>query len=449
MKPADANAAGSQPARSPLIPPWVIVSGLTLLMGLVFLTDEHRWDRSGLKDYVESAEERADAAVSGNNMRRLAFLVLGTAGAVLLVGSRKLPALREPMGLCILLATGWTFASVLWAGSASFTVKRLLLLTLCTSGAVGIASTLSLRQLAMVTLTVTGSYLMLGIVAELLQGNFRPWAGGYRFAGTLHPNAQSTNCGSMALAAIALWRGSSEQNRVAGCWFPGLKHVAAGLFLVAMFFLILTKSRTALAGILLVVGLIWSTKQKLGSNIVLAGAGLLLVLLVSYTVFISGVGNSVGDAANIGRADSQGALNGRLPIWEICIRRVGTQMPIGFGYDGFWTPERIEDVSWELGWSISSAHSEYIEIALGLGVIGLGLYLLVQTVGIGWFWLRYLRLGHGGDAMIFGILTIGAIQGFMETGYLHPSSLAPFIALTGMTRLAFFTDHQTQWQGAV
>ena len=92
-------------------------------------------------------------------------------------------------------------------------------------------------------------------------------------------------------------------------------------------------------------------------------------------------------------------------------------------------------------------HSEYIELVLGLGVIGLGLYLMVQFLAIGWFWLRYYLLGFGGDALILGLLLIGAVQGFMETGYLHPSSLVPFMTLSGIVRLAFFTDHQTSWAG--
>ena len=438
----------THPLRIPQLPSWLLVAGCTLLVGLVFLTDEHRWDRSGLKDYVESAEERAVAAVSGNNMRRLAFLALGGTGVVLLLVGRKLPALREPMGLCLLLATGWTFGSLVWADAFSFTVKRLLLLTLCAGGVAGMASVLSLRQLCIVLMCVTGFYLGLGIVAEILQGNFRPWAGGYRFAGTLHPNAQSTNCGAMALASFALWREAAKSSDRRSLRLSA-RHFFAAVFMCALFFLLLTKSRTAAAAVLMALGLIWATAQRFGANLIMAGVGLLFVLLVGYAVAVTGAGNSVGDAASMGRADSQGALNGRLPIWDICIRRVGPQMPIGFGYDGFWTAERIESVSWELGWSISSAHSEYIEIALGLGVIGLGLYLLVQTVGIGWFWLRYVRLGHGGDAMVLGLLLVGGVQGFMETGYLHPSSLAPFIALTGMTRLAFFTDHRTSWTGAV
>lgn len=426
---------------------WLVVA-VTLLIGLVFLTDEHRWDRSGLKDYVESAEERADAAVSGNSLRRLAFLTLGCAGTMLLLISGRLPVVREPLGLSLLLAASWTFASLLWADSATFTLKRLLLILLCVGGIVGVASVLSLRQLAAVTLIVTGSYLVLGVAAEVLQGNFRPWAGGYRFAGTLHPNAQSTNCGALALSAMALWRGNNEASSHTQR-IVKFTTIAGAAFLVGIAFLFLTKSRTAMAAILLVIGLIWTTKQRFGSNLIVAGSGVLAVAALCFAVFASGMGGNVDDAANYGRADSQGALNGRLPIWEICVRRVGPQMPIGFGYDGFWTPERIESVSWELGWSISSAHSEYIEIALGLGVIGLGLYVVVQTGGIIWFWMRYLRLGHGGDAMIFGLLTVGAIQGFMETSYLHPSALTPFIALSGMSRLAFFTDHSTQWNGVV
>ena len=66
------------------LPSWLLLSGCTLLIGIVFLTDEHRWDRSGLKDYVESAEERASAAQSGNNLRRLAFLTIGQLAYIIL-----------------------------------------------------------------------------------------------------------------------------------------------------------------------------------------------------------------------------------------------------------------------------------------------------------------------------------------------------------------------------
>lgn len=430
------------------LPAWALVPASALMLGLVFLTGEHRWDRSALKDYVESAEERASAATQGNTLRRVAFLALGGTGVLLLVTSGNLPSLREPMGLVLLMSIGWTFASILWADSTSFTLKRLMLLSLCGSGVAGFASSISLRQLVIVTLCITSFYLGMGVFAELSLSTFRPWAGGYRFAGTLHPNGQATNCGAMALAAFALWREGAGGKRKRRFGF-GRQHLGGLLFLVAVFFLVMTKSRTAIAAIILVIGMVWATRQRLGANLIVAGVGLLAAIILGYGLMVLGAGTNVSESANFGRADSQGAFNGRLPIWEICLGRVGNQLPIGFGYDGFWTPDRIQDVSWELGWSISSAHSEYIEIALGLGVIGLLLYLTGMLLGIGWFWVRYLRLGHGGDAMVFGLLTIGAVQGFMETGYLHPNSLAPFVCLIGMTRLAFFTDHAGMWKGAI
>jgi len=435
-----------QSRRLPLLPEWTMVAGITLLVGLVFLTGEHRWDRSSLKDYVESAEERAIAAVSGNDLRRIAFLAIGGAGLGLLLIGRRMPALREPMGLALVLACVWTFASVLWADSTSFTIKRLLLMTLCMGGTIGISSALSLRQLAIVLLSVSSSYLILGVVAEVLQGNFRPWAGGYRFAGTLHPNAQATNCGAMALAALALWQRRATDRTKRRLLF---RQLMGCVFCVAVCCLLLTKSRTAAAAIITVLGLIWATRQKLGLNLILAGLGLLAILSLCFALSVMGGGDSVGEAANMGRADSQGAFNGRLPIWTTCIDRMGSKIPIGVGYDGFWTPDRIEDISWEIGWSISSVHSEYIELVLGLGVIGLLLYVAAQGGALLWFWLRYFRLGTGGDAMIFGLLLIGAVQGFMETGYLHPNALVPFLTLTGMLRLAFFTDRATAWQGAI
>lgn len=431
-------------------PKWLLQSGLVLMCGIVFLTEGHRWDRSGLKDYVESAAERADAASSGNNLRRVAFLVLGGTGVLLLLASGKMPAIREPMGVFLFLAIAWTYSSVLWADSFGFTIKRLLLLSLCAAGVVGFASSMSLRQLAVIMLAVTTAYLGIGVFAEIVQGNFRPWASGYRFAGTLHPNAQATNCGAMAFSALALTRRSVEE---IGITFRKRKKImrliTGSLLVVALFCLLLTKSRTAIAGVLFIVGLTWASRKSLGTNLVVAGIGLLLMLTLTYTIVVTGVGRDVGQTANLGRDDSQGAFNGRLPIWEICLRQLGNKSLVGCGYDGFWTGDRIEDVSWELGWDISSAHSEFIELILGVGVIGVLLYAGVQFCAIGRFWYRYRNLGYGGDGLIMGLLLIGLIQGFMETGFLHPSSFGPFMTLCGIVRLAFFTDQHTLQSEAV
>lgn len=436
--------------RGARCPQWLLIGGLVFMCSIVFLTEGHRWDRSGLKDYVESAAERADAASSGNNQRRLAYLTLGAAGIVMLFVSGKMPAVREPMGVFLFLAIAWTYSSVLWADTFAFTLKRLLLVSLCATGVIGFASVLTLRQVAMVMVCVTTFYLGVGIFAEIAQGNFRPWASGYRFAGTLHPNAQATNCGSMAFAAFALTRRSVEE---IGVTFRKrkkiLRMVTGSLFLLALFCLLLTKSRTAIAGVLFILGLTWASRKSLGTNLVVAGAGLLLLLTLAYTITVSGIGRDVGETANLGRDDSQGAFNGRLPIWEICLRQLGNKSLIGCGYDGFWTGDRIQDVSWELGWDISSAHSEFIELILGLGIIGMILYAGVQFSAIGRFWYRYRKLGYGGDGLMMGLLLIGLIQGFMETGFLHPSSFAPFMTLCGIVRLGFFTDQPTLRSEAV
>ncbi|MEP3479020.1 MAG: O-antigen ligase family protein [Fuerstiella sp.] len=428
----------------------VLQMGLILLCGAVFLTEGHRWDRSGLKDYSESAVERADAASRGNNLRRIAYLALGGTGVLLVLSSGKMPAIREPMGVFLFLAIAWTYSSVIWADTFSFTLKRLLLLSLCAAGTVGLASCLSLKNLTVTVFGVTTAYLGIGIVAEIMQGNFRPWASGYRFAGTLHPNAQASNCGAMVFSALALTRRSVEE---IGMNFRKRKQIfrfiTGSLFVLGLFCLLLTKSRTAIAGVLLIVGLTWASRKSIGTNFIVGGMGLLLLFSLTYTVVVTGAGRDVGQTANLGRDDSQGAFNGRLPIWEICLRQLGRKSLIGCGYDGFWTGARIEDVSWELGWDISSAHSEFIEVVLGVGIIGLVLYAGVQFCGIGRFWYRYRNLGYGGDGLMMGMLLIGLIQGFMETGFLHPYSFGPFVTLCGIVRLAFFTDQITLRSGAV
>jgi len=425
--------------RVPKVSSRMLLFALTTLLVSVFLTAQHQWDRSGLTDYVESAEERAVAAVNGNTTRRAAFLMLGTCGCLLLLTSGRIPAIREPLSILLLLATAWVFCSVSWATAAGYTTKRLLLLLLVMSGVAGIASRINLRQLALITLAVSTGYLTLGLTAELLQANFRPWASGYRFAGTLHPNAQGANCAAMALSAFAVWR--DNRRKLDGTRLSRL------LLFIAIVFLMLTKSRTVILAMLVVSTVLWATRKRMVVNLLAVTGAVLLAAILAYATTV--VGDHGLWQANMGRDDSYGFLNGRLPIWSLCFERIQGRLLIGHGYDGFWTAERIEDISWELNWAVSSAHSEFIDIVLGVGIIGLSLHLLVWAIAVAWFWRRYFVLGLGADALILGMLWMGSVQGLMEAGSMHPSSLLPFVTLTGMVRLAFFSNQHTLRNAAI
>lgn len=408
---------------------WSLPAAIGLLF-LVFLVDGHRLDRSTLTNFVESAEDRAAGVAQGNWQRRAAFLGLAATGVLLLLTSDRRPMITSVLGLMVVGAVVWSFVSIGWADDRALAFKRLTVFGFCLLGAMGLASRFRLDDLCRVTVWVTSIYALIGIGAEIMHGNFRPWSGGYRFAGTLHPNAQALNCGAMSIAGFLLRR--SHTRRV----------LYVLMFLAGLCCLVLTKSRTATGGTLIAVGLLWSLKRTAGIRwIAVVGVAWIAVAGTMAGMFVNSSGGFT-NAVNLGRESETAAGNGRYPIWTTCWDMVARRAPIGFGYENFWLPERIEYVSWTVGWPLSSAHSAYLEVVLSIGLIGLALYLAVIGLGVTHTFVRHQSTAEIGAGFLFGVLLLGAIQALMESGFSSPTALVPFIASVGIARLAFFEPPQ-------
>lgn len=404
---------------------WLLPAAIGLL-SLVFLVDGHRLDRSTLTNFVESAEARAAGVTHGNWRRRAAFLSLAATGVLLLLTSHSRPMITGVLGLMLTGAVVWSFVSMGWADDRALAFKRLMVLGFCLLGAMGLASRFNLTDLCKATLWITSIYAAIGIGAEIMHGNFRPWSGGYRFAGTMHPNGQALNCGAMTIAGFLLRRGDAH------------RRLSMFMFLAGLFCLVLTKSRTATGGTLIAIGILWSMKRSIETRWI---ALIATAWLVITGVMVGMLANSSGgftNAVNMGRESETAAGNGRYPIWTTCWDMVGSRAPIGFGYECFWLPERIEFVSWTVGWPLSSAHSTYLEVVLSIGIVGLLLYLAAIGLGLAASFERHRSTAEIGAGFLFGVLLLGAIQGLMESGFSSPTSLVPFVASVGIARLAFF-----------
>jgi exopolysaccharide production protein ExoQ len=71
-------------------------------------------------------------------------------------------------------------------------------------------------------------------------------------------------------------------------------------------------------------------------------------------------------------------LTGRTDIWEASARFVQAQPWLGYGYYAFWLPDNGPAywVREAVQWQVASAHSSWLELALGLGRIGVVLFAL-------------------------------------------------------------------------
>lgn len=79
------------------------------------------------------------------------------------------------------------------------------------------------------------------------------------------------------------------------------------------------------------------------------------------------------------------SVSGRLPLWHAVRAEIADRPLLGYGYAAFWTSGDADYWREKLSWDAPNAHNGFLDMALGIGVVGLGIFLL----GL----LRNVRLG--------------------------------------------------------
>jgi O-antigen ligase len=240
--------------------------------------------------------------------------------------------------------------------------------------AAAVAKSFSYRDLLLFTFVSGIATVVGGLVSELALGTFHPFEAEYRFAGFMHPNFTSWNCSLCLIAIVALARNKPRLVRKAYTF----------AFVGVTGFLLLTKSRGALAAAvlgLLTYSILASSRRRI-FTVAYATATIVCA------VFLFGgpnTGAPLAQALLLGRTDDAATLTGRTPFWENELLPHFMESPIaGYGYDSFWTASRyLNHASAAAGdWFFPDSHNTLIEIALGLGAVGLVLYITVFAVAM-------------------------------------------------------------------
>jgi exopolysaccharide production protein ExoQ len=443
------------------------VLSTAIVLGLCFLLTEHDPTVSRHNDFSLSAEDMQAEAGGGNAIRRIAFLSIaawGVAGSLLTAtgffrgtcqpGRHVAPGgdIRSSSGassglcghdpvarpisqigvslltLTIVLLLAWCGLSLGWSHDPGFTLRRLLVLGCLSIGALGLALSISSRDLCRIAILICGSSLLLGLLTEVAIGTFRPWSGGYRFSGTLHPNTQGLYLTTLCTAAYALW--CARPRRSPTVPTHSLEHATPPLALgwlaiiaVGLLFLVLTKSRTSTAGVVLSLGTLALLRSRINPVALVAlFFGLLWVTagaLVCHLWQIDPL-REFKQLLLMGRTDQAESLTGRLPIWTELAPFVAARFWTGFGYDSFWTPEHIDHVSTRVEWGVREAHSAYFESILSIGVPGLGLILAVVLIGLARAGWQFRSRVHPAAGLAAGLLVYGLLNAFTESGMTMP-----------------------------
>jgi O-antigen ligase len=384
----------------------------------------------------ETVESSIDRIEQGSIGRRIALAVLGLFAALALLRSpHNQFRFRGFLECFIITFLIWCGLSAAWSPVPLMTARKILVLCLLCIGALGAAKVLSKADLISFTFFSTGLVTIAGLLSELALGTFQPTTGDYRFSGLTFPAFSAWNLSLFILSALFLLH---ERRR------SRLFIITAVVFASAL--LILTKTRASvaafLAGFLLYYALMgWSTRRKLH---VACLAGFAASFL-SFTMLNLGTGSSsiLLAAVNLGREmESITGLTGRTDVWMDLLPYVQKSPLTGYGYDSFWSPERLAEFASDQHWAVPDAHNGYINLTLGLGLPG---SMLFAAILLGQIYRSVKRFRATHD--IFYVFTccvviVLSINTFCLATQLSPY-LATFITMVVQAKLIFFHHGET------
>jgi O-antigen ligase len=425
----DATATAADTSLS--LPRRTVVSWMTIvvLTGVFFFSEHWNSQVSALHDFTITGDEMAERSAEGDMGRRLAFPILGLFGVLLLLRRDGWQVhLQSPLAYLLLGYLAWCVMSILWSDDPSLTMRRLGVLLCCSLGALGVARQLIPRDLCLVTLVVATVLILNGVRTEIALGTFHPLAADYRFAGTLHPNAQAPYCATMALAAAFL-AFRVKRGRI----------ILWTLCATGVALLLLTKSRTVCGSTCVGLLLFASLRASWPKRIVVAGGIVWAASTVLLVVSLLGwdAEHQTVNAALMGRQDEADSLSGRVPLWLELLPHVRDRLFFGHGYLTFWSPQRIAAFSHDLQWTVPDGHCAYLDTLLDLGVIGAALCLVAIVTGIREVKRRFETSGGYGYGFLFALLACRALNALLESAFSTPTSFVPFIMVCGLLHLGY------------
>lgn len=291
--------------------------------------------------------------------------------------------LRSPL---VWVLMGVVFLSIAWSINPGLTSRRAIAILFTTLGGLVIAARYDWPELLEVLATAFAVLATLSFLAAVLVPSF----------------------GVMHLEFPGAWRGLwSDKNALGNFMAEGFIVLTAAAILnphqrkrwaafacLALFLVLMSTSKTSLVSLILGGGTIfWVGLVKRGPAMAVAAtflAALGVMVIAGVAAFAP---HMIFDALG-----KDSTLTGRTEIWQALIRQVEKRPWTGYGYAVVWQ----DDSGWgprawiykEAGFTPQHAHNAWLETWLGLGYIGLAVWiaLFVQT----WLqalWAAYFRPG--------------------------------------------------------
>ena len=406
---------------------WILIALIALALGTAFFVSEVDWHISTYENYSLEADDAEALVATGSNTRKAIYATIGLLGGLLLLAASRQPRrLANPTMMFLATYVVMCCASIAWSDDPILSIKRVAVLGFCILGAIGVAKHLNALDLLKLTVVIAFFLVGMGVCTELALGTFKPFNGNYRFAGTVHPNTQGAYCAVLAIAGFFGAKGPTRGR------FVYLAALALGIGL-----LLLTKSRASCAGCLFALSAAWLLSSGRVARTFACVGGPLAVCLILIASLLAGmeVTSELDRAARLGRSElesSVAGLNGRVPLWTHLMSHVSERPLLGYGYNGFWTPQRIYEISSEHEWTIATAHSVVIDVLLSVGMIGGLLFGITFAMTLYQAGRRCLQTHAAGDTYVFALAMFAIVSGVFESGFAQPAGFDTFVVACGL-----------------
>lgn len=387
-------------------------------------------------DPLKAAADEA-TAYGGNLSRQIALPVVLLISCYMLWRLPKTAHFTRPSKLLMCGASymAWAIASTAWSTDVSITRKRLVVLCINVLLTYALARCASMMDLALLGFASCGSVAVLAFIADaMMLHTFAPFDPDYRFMGVMTANFQAMNlvvcllCGVTVLQRRLRW----------SAWLLPLLIVFALL-------LFLTRARV---GTLLCVAMLAAVFVRLARSR-LPPQGRVLLLLCVMVAAAAGAGlviarsgtDAVTQILMMGRKDTENtaSLSNRAPLWGELMESVKQHPILGFGFEAFWSPERVEKISVDQGWLVPHAHNTYLDQVLSLGIVGAVLYTGTLVGGCVVGWRRYREQRNETSLLPAMLLTWLALLSLSESIPVAPN-LPALIAYTCLLKMGCQDD---------
>lgn len=408
--------------------PWFPI----ILVTVVFVLATGIWEALSSGGFVYGQTDRFAIEGSGSLLRRAVFPILGLYGvAALLKPGKPRFALSGLLGASIAFLVAMSFLSVLWTADLGLSMRRIVSFGLFCLCAMALARHLKVREIGFLCFFSAGLLLFLNFVFELMLGVFAPFDPDYRFTGAEHANTQGMTAAFLVLSSVML--GDTERSHRRWYYFCAA---------VGLIFLILTKSRTSFAAAVVAMLAYKTLVSKPSRQIRIAMAVVLIGLLVLLALGQAAV-EMASHGAYLGRGSSDTmTLNGRIWLWIECRGFIGDRPLFGYGFNGFWSPERMSLISQRQGWVLGDAHSVYLDVALSLGLVGLFAFVIVLITALTrarWAFHLSQDVGYG---FLYAFLVFFILDGLLESNFVRPGYTA-FMFMTVLASTAYSIETVT------